>query len=900
MAYARLPDRLTTINRLAIIVLFFWTMAISMSLVWNDRNETRQVFDLAEKEALITYNKDRAFRDWAAKHGGVYVPATAETPPNPYLAHVSERDVTLPSGKKLTLMNPAYALREIMRDFEKTYGSQGHITSLKPLNPANAPDAWERSALLAFERGATEVSERAEVNKTMHLRLMRPLIAKQECLKCHAHQGYKIGDVRGGIAVAIPINPFLRMQRSSNTGLLVTHGVIWLLGVGGIGFVHARGRRNIADFTRNEDAILESENRLRTLSNNLPNGLIYQMTADADNRRRFLYISGGVERIHGVTAEAVLRDPMALYSQIVDEDRATVASAEETSFRSLSQFTAEMRIRRPDNEQRWLLLRSSPRRQPDGSTLWDGLEIDITERKQMEEDLRRTNELLERVFTVSHTLIAYMDKDFNFIRVNEAYAAADNRTAGFFPGKNHFALFPNAENEEIFRAVVRTGIPYITYDKPFEYPDHPERGVSYWDWTLQPVKRVDGAVEGLVLILQNVTERKRAALEKQKLEQQLQQAQKMESIGTLAGGVAHDFNNILTAIIGYGNIIKMKMKSDDPLRAPVDTILASAERAANLTQSLLAFSRKQIIHPRPVDLNCIVRGVEKLLHRLIGEDVDLVARLSPDCLTVMADAGQIEQVLMNLATNARDAMPDGGSLTITTQEELLDEGFMKAHGYGPPGNYALITVSDSGEGMDARTRDHIFEPFYTTKELGRGTGLGLSIVFGIIKQHNGSISVYSEPAKGTTFKIYLPLLPTGPEASRPAELLEPPRGGTETILLAEDDVVARELLKTILADFGYRVIEAADGQEAIDLYQERQAPIDLLIVDVIMPRKSGREVYDTVRTASPEAKILFISGYTADIIHRKGIFEEELMFISKPIHPADLARKVRTMLDEKA
>ncbi len=489
-----------------------------------------------------------------------------------------------------------------------------------------------------------------------------------------------------------------------------------------------------------------------------------------------------------------------------------------------------------------------------------------------------------------------MDREFNFIRVNNTYAAADNRTPEFFPGKNHFDLYPDAGNEEIFRTVVRTGSPYVVFEKPFEYAQHPERGVSYWDWTLQPVKDPSGAVEGLVLILRDVTERKRSMIEKEKLEQQLRQAQKMESIGTLAGGVAHDFNNILTAIIGYANIAKMKMQPDDALHSSIDSILSSAERAADLTGSLLAFSRKQIINPKPVNINMIVRGVEKLLRHLIGEEVDLSTRLDDGNPVIMADTGQIEQVLLNLVTNARDAMPHGGAIAITTQAIDLDEDFVKRHGFGTPGRYALVSVSDTGTGMDAETREKIFEPFFTTKEAGGGTGLGLAIVYGIVKQHNGSISVYSEPGKGTTFNIYIPLVFV-PGAERPAAARELPRGGTETILLAEDDRDVRDIVRSVLQDFGYRVIDAANGQEAIDRYRERSSGIDLVMLDVIMPKKSGREVYDVIKSINPSAPVLFTSGYTADIIHKKGIFEEDFQFLSKPISPVNLLQKIREILD---
>lgn len=404
------------------------------------------------------------------------------------------------------------------------------------------------------------------------------------------------------------------------------------------------------------------------------------------------------------------------------------------------------------------------------------------------------------------------------------------------------------------------------------------------------IRGSDGQPIAVLGVTRDITERK-------KLEDQLRHSQKMEAVGTLTGGIAHDFNNILTTIMNCGNILNMKMGKDEPLKSQVSQILASSERAANLTRSLLSFSRKQIISLRPINLSEAILRVEKLLHMLISEDIELKTMVPYENLTVMADPGQIEQVLINLCTNARDAMPDGGRLTISADIAELGYEFKKTHGYGEPGLYALLSVSDTGTGMDENTKARIFEPFFTTKELGKGTGLGLSIVYGIIKQHNGYINCESEINKGATFKVYLPLVESGSEITE-SSISGFVTGGTETVLVAEDDPDVRDGTKSILEEFGYTVIEAVDGDDAIIKFIENKDSIHLLLFDVIMPRKNGREAYNEIKKIRPDIKALFMSGYTADIINKKGIQEEGISFMSKPVSPTMLLRKIREVIDK--
>lgn len=418
-----------------------------------------------------------------------------------------------------------------------------------------------------------------------------------------------------------------------------------------------------------------------------------------------------------------------------------------------------------------------------------------------------------------------------------------------------------------------------------------QRDGKRWEFRAIPVKDESGQVIKVIEIARDITHQ-------HKLELQLRHSQKMDAVGHLAGGVAHDFNNVLTAIIGYASLLNMKLREDDPLRKYAEHILSSSEKAAGLTQSLLAFSRNQILTPRPVNINEIIRNVQKLLVKLLREDIELKTILSPEPLVVMAESLQLEQVLMNLMSNAREAMPDGGAVSITTEMVLMDERFTHSHGYGRPGPYARISVTDTGAGIDDKSLEKIFEPFFTTKGQEKGAGLGLATAYGIVKQHSGYINVYSEIAQGTTFKIYLPLMPESlAHAEKRAQPTGFPPGGRETILLAEDDDAIRRSNREILENFGYTVIEATDGNDAIMKFQKDGDRINILILDVIMPRKNGKEVYDTVMNMNPATKVIFTSGYTADIINRQGIEEENLHFIPKPVSPRSLLAKVREVLE---
>lgn len=413
------------------------------------------------------------------------------------------------------------------------------------------------------------------------------------------------------------------------------------------------------------------------------------------------------------------------------------------------------------------------------------------------------------------------------------------------------------------------------------------------EMTASPI-RSNGEYVGTVVVFRDVTDRKR-------LEEEARQSQKIEAVGRLAGGIAHDFNNLLTVILGYTQLLLKRLAPADELRPDIEAINHAADRAAALTRQLLAFSRKQILAPTVLNLNGIVSGLEKMIRRIVGEDVDLVTILAPDLGSVKADPGQVEQIIMNLVVNARDAMPQGGTLTIETANTELSKDFVQVHTGASPGPCVMLAISDTGVGMDAEMRSRVFEPFFTTKEVGKGTGLGLSMVYGIVKQSDGYIDVESEPGRGTIFRIYLPRVEEEAEVSPAAPAVTGAAGyeGRETILLAEDDPTVREFSARVLRDLGYTVLDAGDGKEAILISSKYAGRIHLLVTDVVMPGMSGGDLAGRVVSIRPGTKVLFMSGYTDDTVVRHGVLESEIAFLQKPFAPEALARKVRDVLESR-
>ena len=569
------------------------------------------------------------------------------------------------------------------------------------------------------------------------------------------------------------------------------------------------------------------------------------------------------------------------------EDLARCLRIFHTAFDRREQFSMEYRLRHASGEYRWIQDVGKPRFDGKGVFLgYIGHCLDITERKQSESERKLLTTAIEQaaetiIITDTQGIIQY---------VNPAFESTTGYTRAEALGQHPpFLLKSCQQDAPLYGKVWNTLHGGKTWTG--RLVNQRKDGTNYTeDAAISPVRNEAGVIVNYVAVNRDVTQ-------ELNLEAQLFESQKMESIGRLAGGIAHDFNNLLTIINGYSDLVMQNLAGIDPLREQLTAIRNAGERAAGLTQQLLAFSRRQVIAPTVLNLNDVVTDTEKMLRRLIGEDIELKTILDESLGNVSADAGQLNQVLMNLTVNARDAMPDGGKLTFETSNANIDVSFAFPHSDVLPGRYVLLTVTDTGVGMDSQTLQNIFEPFFTTKKPGYGTGLGLATVYGILKQSKGWIWAESKPGQGTIFKLCFPRVDAPVDITVESNVADVESlGGAETILVVEDQVEVRQLAVEVLRSYGYQVLEAANGGDALLLCERNSAPIHLMVTDVIMPGMTGRELAQRLQQIRPDTKVLYMSGYATDVIANKGILESGVAHLPKPFAPSSLARKVREVL----
>lgn len=629
----------------------------------------------------------------------------------------------------------------------------------------------------------------------------------------------------------------------------------------------------------------ESERRLREIVQSL-DAIVWE--ADASTFQ-FSFVSKRAEELMGYPIGQWTSEPAFWADHIYLDDREKTLAFCRSEAAAGRDYEVEYRMNTADGRVIWLRNIVRLVRDSEGRVVHlRGVMVDINERRRAQEAVLASEAKYRTLFQGVPVGIYRATPDGRMLEANPALA----QMLGYEDSSGTMVIdtdtiYVDAAARQKWQALMdKRGLV-----RDFETQARRRDGTLIW---LRDSARAVRDAQGKVIyhegILEDITERKQ-------LEEQLRQSQKMEAVGRLAGGVAHDFNNLLTIISGYSDLLLDTLPEQDRSRAQVEEIRKAGTRAATLTRQLLAFSRSQVMAPQVLGLNAVVANMDKMLRRLIGEDIELVTILGENLANVHADPGQIEQVIMNLAVNARDAMPQGGKLTLETANVSLDEAYARMHVTVQAGDYVMLAVSDTGIGMDSHTQAHIFEPFFTTKEKGKGTGLGLATVYGIVKQTGGYIWVYSEPGHGSTFKMYLPKVEPLSSQSGQDKTAQSPARGHETILLVEDEPALRAMVRGVLESKGYKVLEARHGEDALMVAELHRGPIDLLLTDVVMPGMSGRELAEHLAGAHRETKILYMSGYTDDAIVHHGVLASDVAFLQKPFTPDAVVRKVREVLD---
>jgi PAS domain S-box-containing protein len=744
-------------NRYLVCLLTVWSVLILTSAIWNLHENFRDTIEKARIEARTIFQHNLAYRRWNSMHGGVYAKITNLNPPNPYI-NVEDRDVILTDGSRLTLINPFQMTKQaytLLKKHSPKLAAINRTVSVNPLNPENMVDEWEEKAIQSFEeRNIDEVTELTYIMGFPYMRLLAPYMTEDRCLKCHADQGYDVGDVRGAMSIAVPMQPYFESAQKTRRIIMITHLALWFLGTGVI-IVFFIGLH------RYEKAVVESEDKFRIVSE-----FAYNFECWINGDGEISFISPSCERITGYPRNDFYSNPQILQEMVHPDDRMKFRT-HLNSFEDPAHEEMEYRIITKSGETKWM----------------------------------------------SHTCTPIYDK-------------------GIFRGR---------------------------------------RGST-----------------------RDITDKKR-------LEDQLVQAQKMECLGHFSGGVAHDFNNVLSSITTFTHLLQDEIdESENDLQDYLDHIIIAAKLGKNLTSNLLAFGRKQIAKPKTIKLHEVVTDISKIVKALMPRDIRNIIKLSEKELPIYADPHQISQIIINLCTNARDAMPEGGELLIESSLVNFDEPHSGVFGKVPPGNYMELKVSDTGFGISKDQLAHIFEPFYTTKDSCKGTGLGLSIIFNIIMENKAYIDVESIPQAGATFRVYFPaLLQTDKEKDILRSPEKRPQSAASTILLVDDDELLRKSLSILLDQKGYNVIIAVDGEDAVEKYTRNKGQIDLIVLDVKLPKKNGKEVYNIIKQDNRNLKILFISGYTDDIITQQCVNNEGLDFLSKPLDIEAFAAKVEKLIHRK-
>ncbi|MDA8429735.1 MAG: PAS domain S-box protein [Geobacteraceae bacterium] len=919
-----------------------WTGVLA-ALLWFIINEYhKDAINQATREARDYYSLNLHYRQWGAGIGGMYAPID-KVAPNPYLT-VPGRDVTTASGKTLTLVNPAYMTRMVFEAIRKDSKDPiiSRLVSLKPLNPRNAPNAWERATLQLFDKNeARERSQIVTIAGRPYLQYMAAFMTEKGCLTCHAQQGYKIGDVRGGISIAIPISGYLASEAGRRNQLLGGFALLWLLGAAGIA-LSSRRRHQQETLLREHARTLEDEiSERQQIQEQMEEQAIRieeevterQIVQEQLEEQAAVLEEEAVERQQAVAA---LQKTERFLQTIIDSEPECVklldaaghlllmnraglemigaGTFEQVQGRCIGLLVCEpyrsafeelttqvFQGRAGDLEfevigltgaRLWLHTTAVPFRDENGTIVaLLGITRNVTGFKRSEEALQKSEDRFRGFAESLADWIWEVDAAGRFTFCSES----SDRVLGYTPaeiiGKTAYEFLDPPDVDRV-RAVFTEHTAEKTVIKNLEHWNITKNGKRICLLTNGvPILDPQGELIGYRGVDSDVTQQRL-------LELQASQQQKLESIGLLAGGIAHDFNNLLVPIFGYGEMILTRHASDEKTAGYAATILKAAEKARNLVSRLLSFSRKQTLKIEKQDLNVTIAAFVELLQRTIRENIYINLQLSPEPCMLLADRTRIEQVLLNLAINAQDAIEGTGVITIETGHLAFDHEYCLQHPGTVPGRHVMLAFSDTGSGIEEAILPYIFDPFFTTKPIGHGTGLGLSSIFGVVKQHEGSIAVNSRPGAGTTFSLFFPEtsgVEAAPELSADSTEAALP---ANTILVVEDNPMVLSMVREILEDAGHRVITADEPSRAIEIVRSCGVAIDLLVSDVVMPQMNGPELYERIKDIRPGLRVLFMSGYAGVVSAHNGHLEEEANFISKPFTMESFMRKVSEVIAE--
>ncbi|WP_339134742.1 MAG: ATP-binding protein [Candidatus Electrothrix sp. GW3-4] len=873
------PSPFKTLYLAFLTGIILWTLIIGMSLAWNIHVERRQLAELVENEARSHFNKDQAFRFWASSHGGVYVPITEETPPNPNLSHIPERDIVTPSGKKLTLMNPAYMLHQMMNKFEKLYGVKGRITSLRPLNPENAPDEWETKALHAFEQGTQEVVEYTEIQNDPYLRLMRPMVTKADCLKCHAWQGYKEGDIRGGVGIALPLASFQKVYDDVVRHIYFVYALLWLALLPVFWAFYNKMRSQLRKKMQHETELQEWAEIFKHAQWGIALSTAETFSLDMMNPAFAEMHGASPEELQGkpylALVEKRFQDDIGKHVQLAEKEGHHIFESRHLR-KAEGSFPVEVNI---------TVVRDSA-----GQKIRRIMNVqDVSARKEAERLLVQARDEWQRTFDAINEIIFLLDPDLRVLRANRATGQYFDVQPGGLVGLQCFELFREAS----FPCKDCPAVKSIREQRPFSCQiEHQYHGKSnFFLVSSAPIFNETRQLTAIVCFAKNISGQKQ-------LESKVRQAQKMEAIGTLAGGIAHDFNNILSPIMGYAEMLSESLPKESVESFQAQQIYGAAFRARDLVKQILSFSRQTEQALQPVEPHLIVKEALKLLRSSIPASIAIKQNIDNACGKIMADPTQVHQVVVNLCTNAYQAMMETEGilgvamhpLTLTAEESLHKIGLQ-------PGEYILIEVSDSGHGIAPDMIEKIFEPYFTTKKEQGGTGLGLATVHAIVHDHGGSISVYSEPGQGTTFRVYLPQLKE--EAKRANERFlagKKDPTGTGHILVIDDEEAVVDITRYMLMQLGYQVTIETDSLAAWEIFAQQPDAFDLVITDMAMPKMSGIDLAQKILEQHPDIPVILCTGFSEMINEEKAKSLGIKAYLMKPVLKSKLAATVSQVL----